>query len=222
MSGDTYELPLFPLNVVLFPGMILPLCIFEPRYRLMIATCLEEKRSFGVVRLRLDSPVGQEVSYGVGTVAQMLEAERLPDGRYTILTVGQTRFKVLQERRELPYLVGLVEPYEDVPEALDALASLLRIASDLFRRYLKTLFALAGKPELTPSVPVSPEDLSYFIAYCLDMEDDCRQELLELTSTATRLRREIGVLRHQEQFLRQLLASQHQQGRHSDDRALLN
>jgi Lon protease-like protein len=219
MSGDIYELPLFPLNVVLFPGMILPLHIFEPRYRQMTAFCLEQSHPFGVVRLQPGSQPGQEHYYTVGTTASIIAAERLRDGRYNIMTVGQARFKVLEERHELPYLVGIVMPYEDVPDP-GTLAGLYRHASDLFRRYLKTLFALAGKPHLTPNIPTNPEDLSYFIAYCLDMEDDCRQKLLELTSTATRLCQEINVLRHEEQFLRHLLASQHKQ--HGDDHALLN
>jgi Lon protease-like protein len=222
MPGDTYELPLFPLNVVLFPGMILPLHIFEPRYRQMTALCLEQQRPFGIVRVRPDSPPGEERCYAVGTAATIIDAERLQDGRYNIMTVGQCRFKVLEERHESPYLVGIVAPYEDIPDPPGMVSGLYREASDLFRRYLKAIFMLAGKPDLTANVPTNPENLSNFIAYCLDMEDDRRQELLELTSTATRLRQEIEVLRHEERFLRQLLASQRQRDARGDDRALLN
>jgi len=222
MPGNAYELPLFPLDVVLFPGMILPLHIFEPRYREMTALCLESKQPFGVVRTRRDSAPGRERFYQVGTTACIIGAERLGDGRYNIMTVGQARFKVLEERHIHAYTTGLVVPYEDVPDQSGELAALYRVASDLFRRYLKTMFALAGKPDLTPNIPMNPEELSYFIAYCVDLEDDRRQELLELTSTVTRLRQEIEELHHEEPFLRQILASQRQHGGRNNGHARLN
>src|ERR1035437_897137 len=103
MKADVMELPLFPLNVVLFPGQTLPLHIFEPRYRTMIQRCIEQGQPFGVVLAREEdaSP------YTIGTAARITQIERLPDGRMNILTVGVERF-ILQNvyEGEDEYLIG--------------------------------------------------------------------------------------------------------------------
>jgi ATP-dependent Lon protease len=100
------ELPLFPLpEVVLFPGRPLPLHIFEFRYRIMMNTILEEDRRFGV--LMVDPATGEIAK--VGSCAEVVRCQRLPDDRLKILTIGQQRFRVLEYVREKPYRVGLVE-----------------------------------------------------------------------------------------------------------------
>ena len=76
MGGLSFELPLFPLNVVLFPGMVLPLHIFEPRYRLMIRRCIEQGSPFGVVLVQPDSVQGEEHPYQIGTLAHIMTADR--------------------------------------------------------------------------------------------------------------------------------------------------
>src|SRR5947208_6359479 len=82
MSASAIELPLFPLNVVLFPGMVLPLHIFEPRYRQMIAECVQQKTPFGVVLARPESVPLLEEPYAVGTMADIRDLSQLEDGRY--------------------------------------------------------------------------------------------------------------------------------------------
>ncbi len=86
MGGSAFALPLFPLNIVLFPGMVLPLHIFEPRYRLMVKRCLEQAAVFGVVLVRPGCSQGRERPHQVGTIARIMTAERLSDGRFNLLT----------------------------------------------------------------------------------------------------------------------------------------
>jgi Lon protease-like protein len=136
------ELPLFPLHSVLCPGVALPLHIFEERYRLMVARCIEEGRPFGVVLIREGhetGPLRGRVA-AVGTTALIRQAGRYPDGRLDIVTVGGQRFRIdsLDEGRE-PYLLGevsfLEEPIGDAPMA----RRLAERVSERFLRYLELL-----------------------------------------------------------------------------------
>ncbi len=216
MGGEPFELPLFPLNVVLFPGMVLPLHIFEPRYRLMICRCLEQRSPFGVVLVQADSPPGEERPHQIGTLARIMTAERLDDGRFNLLTEGKKRFRILEERHDQPFLTALVEELEDKrcePEALEALH---QKAAALFRRYIRVMLAVAGREQLRLDLPGDAEGLSYLIGYCLDLSDAEKQQLLELTSTIGRLELELAILKREEQILRRMLSS-HQACPPSDD-----
>ncbi len=110
------EIPLFPLHTVLCPGIALPLHVFEPRYRLLTERCVEQRRPFGIVLIREGREVGgDEVAIaGVGTLAEIREVTRLPDGRYDLLVVGTGRFVIerVDAERE-PYLVADVTPLEE-------------------------------------------------------------------------------------------------------------
>ena len=216
MEGSSFELPLFPLNVVLFPGMVLPLHIFEPRYRLMIRRCIEQGSLFGVVLVQPDSPQGEEHPHQVGTLARIMTAERLDDGRFNLLTEGEKRFRILEERRDQPFLTALVEAFGDTQGEPEALEGLQRKAADLFRRYIRVMLAVAGREQLRLDLPGDAEGLSYLIGYCLDLSDAEKQELLELTSTTGRLELEITLLKREEHILRRMLSS-HQVHAPSDD-----
>ncbi len=207
IMGESFELPLFPLNVVLFPGMVLPLHIFEPRYRLMIRRCLEQGSPFGVVLVQPDSPQGEEHPHEIGTIAQIMTAERLDDGRFNLLTEGKKRFRILEERRNQPFLMALVEEFEDKQSEPEVMEALQRKAADLFRRYIRVMLAVAGREQLRLDLPADAEGLSYLIAYCLDLSDPEKQQLLELTSTCARLELEIAILKREEQILRRMLSS---------------
>src|SRR5437867_720934 len=102
------EIPLFPLNTVLFPGMPLPLHIFEPRYREMIGVCSDEDRPFGVVLIREGMEVGEAAKpFEVGTMAKIIGIDRLNDGRMNIVTVGTRRFRVMSYATDRKaYIVG--------------------------------------------------------------------------------------------------------------------
>ena len=185
----SFELPLFPLGVVLFPGMPLPLHIFEPRYRLMIGRCLENDRAFGVAQI-IEGEEGQPgtVPTQVGTVAEILEVAPFADGRMNLQTIGTRRFQILSTREQDDYLVATCEWYEDEPEE----DGIWRIA-DKTRRILSRYFdSLAINTDLSTDlgqldVPQDPYSLSMFIAAIMALPSDQKQRLLEMTSTQNRL-----------------------------------
>ncbi len=207
MSATAIELPLFPLNVVLFPGTVSPLHVFEMRYRQMIMDCQREERPFGIVLARPESQHLNEKPYSVGTMVDISNLTRLDDGRYTFMAIGIKRFRIVSEHRERPYLSGLVEPFEDVAEPENELFTLTRRAYSLFSAYLGMLLeASDGDSEVDASLPEVPEDLSHFIAYFLDIQEEQKQHFLELTSTRQRLQEEIAILRREVPFMRQIIA----------------
>jgi ATP-dependent Lon protease len=190
-SLDVRELPLFPLpEVVLFPGRHLPLHIFEPRYRMMINTIMESDRRFGV--LLIDPATGLPVR--VGSCAEVLQLQRLPDDRMNILTLGQQRFRLLDYVREKPYRVGLVQWIEDEPTEED-LSNLVQEVSTL----LEDVVRLSGKliernVELPENLPTNSIELSYWIASHFQGAVEEQQALLEMRNTRERLQREGEIL----------------------------
>ncbi|MEN9205539.1 MAG: LON peptidase substrate-binding domain-containing protein [Thermostichales cyanobacterium SZTDM-1c_bins_54] len=191
-SLDIRELPLFPLpEVVLFPGRPLPLHIFEPRYRMMINTVMESDRRFGVL---LWNPATQAPAK-VGSCAEILQLQRLPDDRMNILTIGQQRFQVLGIVREKPYLIGRVQWIgDDVNSEYDPEALVVEV-----RQLLEDVVRLTAKLtdrqiELPDSLPTTPVELSYWIAGNFQGAVEEQQALLELRDTGKRLRREAEIL----------------------------
>jgi Lon protease-like protein len=201
----TVEIPLFPLNIVLFPTTVLPLHIFEQRYRRMIADCLENERPFGIVLTRPESQYLHEVPYSIGTMARIHQIDQLEDGRYNLLALGTRRFRILSLNHEKPYLSGLVEPYNDAEESQSELEPYVARALDLFSSYLEVLLETDNRQHIKANLPTSPEELSYLIAYLLDMRDEEKQYLLELTSTRQRLAEESAILRREVPFVQQML-----------------
>lgn len=193
--NDLFEVPLFPLSIVLFPGMALPLHIFEPRYRDMMADCLADQAPFGVVLTVAESAPGQEAPAKVGTLARIADYEHLPDGRYNLLALGTRRFQVLETRHERPYLTGLVRPFCDAARDDADMGSLINGARTALSNYLKVVMSLVGSPERQIDIPTAAEDLSFLIGMCLTCEDCEKQELLEMVSVAQRLRAGARMLR---------------------------
>ena len=141
------EIPLFPLHTVLAPGIALPLHIFEPRYRTLVRHCLDNEAPFGIVLIREGSevapPDGAQANLsiaGVGTLAEIREAEKFSDGRWNLLVVGTSRFGVRNVFADrAPYLVADVELLPDEPsDAAEADELVLRV-SRRFLRYLRLL-----------------------------------------------------------------------------------
>jgi Lon protease-like protein len=180
------ELALFPLHSVLFPGRPLRLHIFEPRYRLMIGRCLERSTPFGVVLIRAGREVGDPAEpYDVGTMAEIVEHARLPDGRLHLLCVGSSRFKVHESVAGEPYAVGRVTPVDDEPPGADA--------AELGARLLHTLGDfLAGAGVEGVSLPGDPVTLSFVAPATLPLGLPEQQLLLEMTSASARLQWLIG------------------------------
>jgi Lon protease-like protein len=201
------ELPLFPLNVVLFPGTVLPLHIFEPRYRQMIADCQREGKPFGIVLTKPESKHLEEVPHEVGTMVEIRDINPLPDGRYILMAVGTKRFRIISQHREKAYLCGLVEPFEDIAEPEYQLVPSAQHVRYLFENYLNLLLTATDEEQaIEIPLPDEPEELSHFIAYFLDLQEDLKQHLLELTSTQQRLQEEITILRREVPFLRQIVS----------------
>lgn len=188
------ELPLFPLpDVVLFPQEVLPLHIFEPRYRMMLRTVLENDRRFGVVRW---DPQAQRMAT-VGCCAEILQCQTQDDDRSNIVTLGQQRFRVLEMVREAPFRVALVSWIED--GAADSHHDLQSL-SDNVTQALRDVVDLTGKlfGKITPlpsDLPDLPRELSFWIGSHLGGPvADHQQALLEITDTGERLRLEYDLL----------------------------
>ncbi len=185
------ELPLFPLpDVVLFPGRPLPLHIFEDRYRLMINTVLESDRKFGVL---LWNPAISK-SVNVGCVTEISDVVKLDDGRMNIMTQGLQRFRVVEIVRQMPYLVGKVEWFEDSAPDAEALSVGNQVNKSL-REVVGLANKLTHKDNIVPEdLPTDPIYLSFWVASLFFNSSDDRQELLELCETGTRLRKELSLL----------------------------
>jgi|SRR2546426_4513459 Lon protease-like protein len=217
MTTDAIELPLFPLDVVLFPGMVLPLHIFEPRYRLMVAECIRQGKPFGVVLVRPESEPLKEEPYLVGTMAEIRDLDALEDGRMNIMTIGLKRFRILDQSRDKPYLSGVVQPFEDTVEPEQELIPFAMQARELFSSYLELFLDAEDEKDVLTNLPIDPEDLSHFIAYILDVQHEQKQHFLELTSTLQRLQEEVAILQREIPFMRQILSP-----RISPDQSMLN
>ena len=199
------QIPLFPLNAVLFPHMPMALHIFEERYRRMMHDCLDQGTTFGVIAIREGREIGPSAqTFEVGTLAQLRAADPLPDGRYNIVVVGASRFHVDALSRELPYLIGSVHYLQDAsqPEA----EQLVQRLSAAFHGYVKTLGALQPDAKRTDvELPDEPELLSYLVAAALQVSVAERQRLLEIDSTVDRMRACLTILRRERVMLENML-----------------
>ena len=186
------ELPLFPLPLVLFPGVPLPLHIFEERYRSMLADVRAGNNMFGLSYFDLNTATNTRPPIGhVGCAAEVVEAQLLPDGRSNILTVGLTRYRLIEyvEMGE-PYLVGRVEFFEDERENEEVLAARARQVAELFTRIARAVRALNDDRAALPDLPdAEPERLSFLVAAAMELDAEAKQALLELRSSAERLER---------------------------------
>jgi uncharacterized protein len=180
-------LALFLLNTVLFPGMPLPLHIFEERYKLMIGRCVEEQRPFGVVLIRSGPEVGgPAVPYPVGTMAAIANVKRLDNGRMNLIAVGQDRFRIVEVVRQEPYMVARVTSLVDA-EPEDWVAPLAEDVRSTLVRYLRDLFTLLDQPHEELQLPREPARLSLVTAAVMQIPMAERQALLGMTDVAQRL-----------------------------------
>jgi ATP-dependent Lon protease len=184
------HLPIFPLPLVMLPNEMLPLHIFEERYRQMLKDVEADRRLFGVTYFEPQVSAIQKPPPGsVGCVAEIRETENLPDGRSNILTLGIIRYRLIDyvEAGE-PYLVGDLEFFED--EAFDK-AELEPLADKvfaLFERMAKAALKMSGNRGTLPQIQrADPEALSFLITAAFNFENDKKYKLLEMTSTRSRL-----------------------------------
>lgn len=179
------ELPLFPLNTVLFPDMPIPLHIFEERYKLMISTCVQEQRPFGVVLIQEgeadNGPLA--VPYEIGCTAEIIEAQSMDDGRLLIMAIGQQRFRIHSLKHNKPYLVGVVEYLALENENQQLVTNGSSRLRPLVIEYLQLLSRL-GDVEFDPhQVPNTPEALVYLAAAVIQVPTDKKQNFLVADKT---------------------------------------
>lgn len=208
--GEQRELPLFPLNTVLFPGMTLALHIFEERYKTMIGRCIENEQPFGVVLMRAGEEVGSgdRSIYNIGTTAHITQVERLADEQLNILSLGYQRFQIQRVHHEEPYLVGVVT---DFP-LMDAEHPQVRKSKDsltpLLQRYM-TILATIGKVEAPiTSLPDDAETLAFLAAIILRTPMADKQALLNIPDLPSLLRTERHLLLREAQILKLMLDSE--------------
>jgi uncharacterized protein len=186
------RLPLFPLGSVLFPGLVLPLHIFEPRYRQLVTDLLAspEPRQFGVIAIRRGRETGVggvSALYGTGCTAVLRQVERLEDGRFDLVAVGGQRFRLGELADPAPYLSGEVEllPDEVGDDAEAALA--VQAVQRLFLSYLGLLAERGGVRVTVPELPDEPVLLSHLVAAAVVVDLPDKQRLLEEPDARRRL-----------------------------------
>jgi Lon protease-like protein len=186
------ELPIFPLPLVLFPGVPLPLHIFEERYRRMLADVRASNNLFGLSYFVPDASVEDRPPAGhVGCATEVVEAQPLPDGRSNIMTLGVARYRVTEyvERGD-PYLVARVEFFEDEEEDASVVGRRAEEVSEMFMRIARAMRTANAERGSLPELPQDdPERLSFLVAAVVEMDAETKQRLLETRSTSERLRR---------------------------------
>ena len=208
-----FELPLFPLNTVLFPSTPLRLHIFEERYKRMISVCLTTHQPFGVVLIRQGrealGPLAEP--YSIGCTAQIIQVQRLEEGRMNISAVGLERFRILSlDKHTQSYLIGYVEPYplsNPEPATVQSAANHLR---SWVNQYLAA-FAEAGAGQIdVEQLPDEPLEFTYAAAALLQISAQNKQELLSM-DTATHLLESLTTIYRREVALVKVIYSRGQE-----------
>jgi len=186
------ELPVFPLPVVLFPSVPLPLHIFEPRYRQMLSDIRVTNNLFGVVYFDPSTTTNVVPPIGhVGCVAEVTETQSFPDGRSNILTLGVVRYRIESyvERGD-PYLVAKLSYFEDNEEDEATLAGPTKEVAEAFTRIAQAVRTINDERTSLPDISdTEPQRLSFLVAAAMEIEADVKQEMLETRSTFERLER---------------------------------
>ena len=197
-QDDLSELSLFPLNLVLFPGMSLPLHIFEERYKAMIGDCLEREAPFGVLLIQEGQEVGDPAEpFRVGTTARIERVQHLEEGRMNILTHGERRFELVEIIHRTPHMVGLVKYLED--EIGDIATSLILQIQEEYATFLRHLATLAGGWNSRVEVTEDPVELASQVvgslAVSAELAPGVRQRLLETPTVGERLEQLLPLLK---------------------------
>lgn len=209
----TLVLPLFPLGTVLFPGLVLPLHVFEPRYRDLVRDLLklpEDQQQFGVVTIREGREVGSggiTALHDVGCTARLRRVEAYDDGRFDLVTVGAERFRLTALSTEQSYFAGEVEWLPDTLGDVDEATVLDAPVRAAYLGYLQALADAGGTKVEVPELPDDPLVLSHLVGATMLLDLADRQDLLEQPDGRARLRRELSLLRRESAFLSVLAAA---------------
>jgi Lon protease-like protein len=199
--------PMFPLGMVLFPAQLLPLRVFEPRYRIMVDECLRTDAGFGVVLIERGSEVGGgDVRTDLGTMARIVHAQPFPDGRWSIVAIGTERIRVTGWLDDAPYPSAEIEPFPD-EEPTGSIEALAAQATDLLRHVLALKTEL-GEPVPPATFDVSPSPLaaSYQLAAHCPFGPADRLALLAAPGPAARLEQLVAMLEDEHAFCTAQLA----------------
>ena len=200
-------LPLFPLGAVLYPGMLLPLHIFEERYRQLVRDLLDgrEPRQFGVIAIRKGRETGIDgvhSLYEIGCTATLRRVDAHDDGRFDIVTIGIQRFRLRGLDETRPYLQGEVEMLADEPVDPVSAKPAVRVTAAAFREYLDALTEWGGAVVRLEDLPDEPTLLSFIIAAAMIIDLPERQALLAESDTLRRLARQRAMLSRETAMLR--------------------
>lgn len=203
-------LPLFPLHAVLFPGMPLPLHVFEERYRQMMQMVLEQDRQFGVVLIREGKEVGgPAIPYRWGTVARITALQNRSDGTMNLWTVGEQRFRIVQIIQHEPFMVAKVMLLPDVYDGCEQrVLPIVSRATDKLEQYVRLLFSPEGSKYFVVELPNNPRVLANTIGAILQVPLIHKQKLLEVDDVVQRL--EAGLVLLEQEIERLLLKAKEQ------------
>ena len=189
------ELPLFPLNSVLFPGATLPLHIFEERYKKMVNLCLESNSPFGVLLIHSGSEVDEAAEpLEIGTTARIVRVQHLDAGRMNLICLGEQRFRLSRQLSETPYLVGEVEPLQSIDEEGQVVTDVADTVTALFAEYHRLYLAVSNQWTRQIGMPGVPGELADFVASRMAVGPLTKQRLLEELSVRRRLEMEMETL----------------------------
>lgn len=186
------EVAIFPLATVLFPGALLPLHIFEDRYKQMMKYVIDNGGVFGLA-YRSDSAIGRETPPDIGSigcVAKINAVVPLEGGRMNVISTGVIRYRVLGLRQSTPFILARIEPVTDDLEPGDDLNRIFDDIVGMCRKFLEAAQALdEPNAPVNQDLPEEPEAFSLMVASALPIDNDAKQTLLEMTSTRLRLTR---------------------------------
>jgi Lon protease-like protein len=203
------DMPLFPLNVVLFPGMALPLHIFEPRYKEMINRCIDEEIPFGVALIQEGQEVGGPARpYLVGTAARIVRVERQPDDCMNITALGTQRFRILELDHSRPYLSAKVTQLPTVNGATRVATTMVHKVRPKIVEYVELLSRASRLDLKLDRLPDDPTTLAFLVAIALQAPNKDKQSLLELPGIPEMLDRERYLLSYEIMLLKHMLATQ--------------
>lgn len=208
----TQTLPLFPLGTVLYPGVLLPLHIFEYRYRQLVRDLLgaPDPRRFGVIAIREGRETGVDgvsALYEVGCTATLRRVSEHDDGRFDIVTIGADRFRLAALDRSRPYLQGEVDLIPEEAGDGEAAARAAEAVQRAFRGYIDALTARGMAEVSIPDLPDEPVPLSYLVAASVIADLPDRQLLLAEPDALARLNAERALLSRETAMLRSLTAT---------------
>ena len=208
LPDDLTELPLFPLNLVLFPGMRMPLHIFEERYKAMIGDCVEREAPFGVVLIRDGPEVGGPAEpFRVGTTARITQVQHLEEGRMNLLALGERRFDLVEIIREIPHMVGLVLFKEETVGEVSS--ELMEEVGQDYGQFLRHVATMAGSWNAPVQVPGDPQDLSFeavaTLTSSIELPQGLRQQLLEFDTAGERLTHLLPLLKRANELIQEQL-----------------